>query len=198
MGTIDGTHIPILKPSGDDYEEYRCRKGFFSINVQAVSSSNLKFFNIVSRWKGSTHDARIWQNYSLCYRFDNNLVPGILLGDNGYGCTNHLLTPFLNPTSNASRRFNTAHIRTRNTVERMFGVWKSRFFCLQKGLRFHPKLCCNIIVATAVLHNIAIDQNEYNDLFNYDENFEAPDVIEPDSNEANSVRNRIVEEHFSN
>ena len=73
VGTIDGTHIPILKPSGDDYEEYRCRKGFFSINVQAVSSSNLQFFNIVSRWKGSTHDARIWQNSSQCYRFNKNL-----------------------------------------------------------------------------------------------------------------------------
>ena len=197
IGTIDGSHVPIIKPSSSDYEEFRCRKGFFSINVQDVSSPNLKFINIVARWKGSTHDSRIWRNSSLCYRCQNG-VSGVLLGDSGYPCTNVLLTPIQNPSSDAQQRYNSAHIKTRNTVERMFGVWKSRFFCLQKGLRFKPSLCCHIIIATAILHNIAIDQNEYNQMDEFYDDSSISDVPQPEHIETNSLRNRLVEEHFSN
>jgi hypothetical protein len=38
-------------------------------------------------------------------------------------------------------------------IERMFGVWKTRFQCLRNTLRFKPRRCCKVIIATAVLHN---------------------------------------------
>lgn len=60
IGCIDGTHIKIKSPGGEDAERYRCRKGFMSLNVQAVSDAKLKFTNIVCSWPGSTHDARIF------------------------------------------------------------------------------------------------------------------------------------------
>ncbi|KMQ81711.1 nuclease harbi1, partial [Lasius niger] len=46
--------------------------------------------------------------------------------------------------------------RTRQIVERTFGVWKRRFPCLSKGLG--TKLICSttIIVACAVLHNLSL------------------------------------------
>lgn len=49
VGIIDGTHIPILSPGGDNAEQYRGRKSFFSINVQGVIDANLKFTDIVAR-----------------------------------------------------------------------------------------------------------------------------------------------------
>lgn len=36
IGCVDGTHIRIQSPGGDDAEIYRNRKGFFSFNVQVV------------------------------------------------------------------------------------------------------------------------------------------------------------------
>ena len=50
VGTIDCTHIKIPCPGGENAELFRNRKGFFSINVQAVSGPNLEFQNIVVRW----------------------------------------------------------------------------------------------------------------------------------------------------
>lgn len=160
LGCVDGTHIPISKPFGDDYEEYRCRKGFFSINVQAVCTADLRFSNIVARWKGATHDSRIWMNSSLFARFERQELSGHLLGDSGYACSDFLLTPVRNPYTESERRYNRSHIRTRNSVERMFGVWKSRFQCLRNTLRFQPRNSCNVIIACAVLHNFCKQQNE--------------------------------------
>ncbi|KAJ8912026.1 hypothetical protein NQ315_000519 [Exocentrus adspersus] len=55
--------------------------------------------------------------------------------------------------------YNTAHIRTRNVVERLFGTWKRHFPCLQRGLltKIETSLA---ICATAVLYNIGLRENE--------------------------------------
>ena len=36
LGLIDGTHIPIKSPGGNNAEVFRNRKSFFSLNVQLV------------------------------------------------------------------------------------------------------------------------------------------------------------------
>lgn len=45
IGAIDGTHIPIPGPS-DHRDAYINRKGFPSIQLQAVCDSNLRFLDI--------------------------------------------------------------------------------------------------------------------------------------------------------
>jgi hypothetical protein len=50
---LTGTHVAIQSPGGVNSELYRNRKGYFSINVQAVTSATLMFENVVSRWMGS-------------------------------------------------------------------------------------------------------------------------------------------------
>ena len=62
IGLIDGRHVQIAKPSTADHEEFRCRKVYFSINVQGVCSPGLEFTNIVARWKCAMHDARIYRS----------------------------------------------------------------------------------------------------------------------------------------
>lgn len=86
IGAIDCTHIPIIMPSVPNSEIYRCRKGFFSLNVQAVAGPDLTFYNVVSRWQGSVHDSRIFANSRLCAQLEEGLLPGHLLGDSGYPC----------------------------------------------------------------------------------------------------------------
>ncbi|XP_023209585.1 putative nuclease HARBI1 [Centruroides sculpturatus] len=157
IGAIDCTHIPISSP-GTNAELFRNRKGYFSINTQVVSDANLLIRNLVARWAGSVHDSTIFNNSELCLKFENRVPPVTcyLLGDGGYPCKPYLMTPLLNPTTNTEVKYNAAHIKTRNTVERLFGIWKSRFPCLRFGLRTKLETSLVIIVATGVLHNIAI------------------------------------------
>lgn len=56
--------------------------------------------------------------------------------------------------------YNSAQIKTRNSVERLFGVWKRRFACLKRTIQTKLETTPTIICALAVLHNIAIAQNE--------------------------------------
>jgi nuclease HARBI1 len=86
IGVVDGTHIPIYKPPGImEAEIYRNRKAYFSINAQITCGPNMTIYNIVSRWPGSTHDNRIFENSRLHYRLSSGELAGILLGDAGYG-----------------------------------------------------------------------------------------------------------------
>ncbi|KAJ8959623.1 hypothetical protein NQ318_021809 [Aromia moschata] len=48
-------------------------------------------------------------------------------------------------------------LRTRNVVERQYGVWKHRFPILKYGMRLKLNTTMVVIVATVVLHNIAIE-----------------------------------------
>lgn len=101
-----------------------------------------------------------------------------------------------------------AHISTRNVIERCFGVWKRRFPVLAYGLRLKLDTILQVIVATAVLHNIARNMNEEEpplpEDINEDElNYliavgEAGDVPEPQGNlNANHFRNQLLNDYFS-
>nr|CAD7207158.1 unnamed protein product [Timema douglasi] len=78
----------------------------------------------------------------------------------GYALTPYLLTPLRNPLLPEENLYNEAQIRTRGTVERQYGVWKRRFPVLSLGMRISLDTCQDVIVACAVLHNIAINANE--------------------------------------
>ena len=132
VGVIDCTHIPILCPNKEQNELFRNRKGYFSINVQAIGDAQLLIRNLVVRWPGSAHDSRIFDNSNICARFENNDINGVLLGDNGYPLRPYLITPLLRPQTNPERRFNIAHCRTKVKIENLFGVLKRRFPCQAK------------------------------------------------------------------
>lgn len=161
IGAIDGTHIAIQSPGGDDAEAFRNRKSIFSYNVQAVVNANLKFMDIVARWPGSAHDNTIFNNSAIKGRLlAEEFGEYHLLGDKGYANTNYLLTPLRLPTTPAEMLYNESHIRTRNTVERAFGVWKRRFPALSLKLRIKKDRVQDTIVAAAVLHNLCILHKE--------------------------------------
>ncbi|XP_050691085.1 putative nuclease HARBI1 [Eriocheir sinensis] len=157
IGAIDCTHIAIVRPSVANPEVFRCRKGYFSMNVQAVCGPDLLFHNVVARWPGSVHDSRILDNSRLCAQLEETLEPQYhLLGDAGYALKRYLLTPVAVPTNDHERAYNSSHTHTRNTVERAFGVLKKRFAYLGKKMRTSLDTTKAIIVAAVVLHNIAV------------------------------------------
>ncbi len=70
VGVIDCTHISILSPCSHQAELFRNRKGYFSLNVQAICDCDHMFTNIVVRWPGSTHDSRIFDNSVVAAGFE--------------------------------------------------------------------------------------------------------------------------------
>ncbi|KAM6979720.1 putative nuclease HARBI1 [Aplochiton taeniatus] len=70
-----------------------------------------------------------------------------------------LLTPFVDPTPGPKARFNQALAKTWTKMETTCSLLKGRFQCLD-GLRVAPDRACDIIVACAVLHNIATLRRE--------------------------------------
>lgn len=159
VGVIDCTHVPIRSPGGEQAEIFRNRKGFFSINVQAIGDAQLKIRNLVVRWPGSVHDSRIFDNSEIGAKFENGEINGLLLGDSGYALRQYLITPILQPQTRAERRFNYAHCSTRVKIENVFGVWKRRFQCLSRTLAIKLDTSLAVIVACGVLHNIARTYN---------------------------------------
>ncbi|CAG5034366.1 unnamed protein product [Parnassius apollo] len=65
IGAIDCTHIRIKKVNANGGQLYINRKGFSSINVQVVCDANLKIMDIVTRWRGSVHDSRIFREWEI-------------------------------------------------------------------------------------------------------------------------------------
>lgn len=128
--------------------------------MQVVCDAKLKIRDVVARWRGSTHDCRIFNESTIKQRFESGEFRGILLGDSGYKLQTYLFTPLSKPKNEKEYKYNTAQIGTRNCVERCFGVWKQRFRCLLDGLMVNLANGKTLIVALAVLHNIAIDEND--------------------------------------
>ncbi|KAJ3655893.1 hypothetical protein Zmor_015001 [Zophobas morio] len=208
VGALDCTDIKILSPGGRDAEVYRNRKSFFSYNVQAICDANLKILDIVTRWPGSAHDSYIFANSRIKHRFENGeFGDGVLLGDKGYAVTNYLITPLRTLVTPAENLFNQTHIWTRNPIERCFGVLKRRFPVLALGIRLKSTKIQALIVACAVLHNVACELNdEAPDDINEDVEREIAaaiiddDIIEDNRahNVNNIVRQTLINQYFEN
>ncbi|GFX97305.1 putative nuclease HARBI1 [Trichonephila clavipes] len=141
-GTLDCSLIKILNPGGSLAETFRCRKGFFALNVQTVSDPNLSIRNIVVRWTGSTHDSTVFDHSYLKAHVETEVPSSYhLLGDSGYPLRSYLMTPFLNPV----------------------GAGQVRFSCIDTPFRCSLETAQTVIVATAVLHNLALSLGDYED-----------------------------------
>lgn len=203
IAAIDCTHVPIESPGGSDSELFRNRKGYFSLNVQMACDSKLNILSLVAQWPGSVHDSRIFLNSSLCAKLESNEMSGLLLGDNGYPNKKYLLTPVINPQTNAQRRYNISHIATRNIVERMFGVLKRRFPCLRRCLKLKLRTNLAVIVAVCTLHNflnsrrqdfdLDVDEQHHSDS---DEEMDSPNLISHDRM-GTAFRQAFIQRHFS-
>lgn len=114
---------------------------------------------------------------------------------------NYLLTPFVNPRNEAERNYNYCHVRTRVRIENIFGIWKRRFPILAYGCRLNLENVLNVIVAIAVLHNLAIlKQDPDPPLEHEQELYEAIINENVDNlylrNEDNNFRRQLLERYF--
>ncbi|KAB0794565.1 hypothetical protein PPYR_11404 [Photinus pyralis] len=200
IGAIDCTHVGIIAPPVDDVQ-------FPAI----ICNSNLKILAINARFPGSVHDSGIWATSAIRRELMVKHEEGNscwLLGDSGYPLEPWLMTPLLAPNLNeAERRYNNAHRSVRNVIERLNGVFKGRFRCLNRHriLHYSPVNAAKIINSCAVLHNLCIEREGEPYL---DEQIEEnPYLIDNDDehhmnnnllHQGRAVRNRIIRTHFMN
>ena len=97
----------------------------------------------------------------------------MILGDAGYPNNDWIITPFSGLLDRPKERFNAAHVRTRNGVERCFGVLKHRFFSLQNRIRLQSlEQASKLVQCACIVHNMCISEN--------DDGMDLPDVNIPD------------------
>ncbi|XP_057785215.1 uncharacterized protein LOC131002766 isoform X1 [Salvia miltiorrhiza] len=165
IGAIDGTHIPATI-IGKDVSCYRNRHGVNSQNVLAACNFDLQFIYVLSGWEGSAHDSKI---LSDAYSRPNGLhVPQgkYFLVDCGFANRRQFLAPLRgvryhlkdfggdgrNPR-NADELFNLRHASLRNVIERIFGIFKSRFTIFKTAPPFPFQTQAELVLACAGLHN---------------------------------------------
>ncbi|XP_037302099.1 putative nuclease HARBI1, partial [Manduca sexta] len=128
IGAMDCTHVRITSPGGDQAEIFRNRKGYFCINVQTICNANMEITDIVARWPRSCHDSTIFNN---CYRkaifYVRHNGDALLLVDYGYASTSYTMPPLENPKTPLEHLYNESQIRSRNPIERSYGIWKRRY-----------------------------------------------------------------------
>uniref|UniRef100_A0A3Q1G5V3 Putative nuclease HARBI1 n=1 Tax=Acanthochromis polyacanthus TaxID=80966 RepID=A0A3Q1G5V3_9TELE len=119
IGVIDCTPVHIQAPHEREWE-YINRKGRRSINlwVMLTSSSQTAF--------------------ALYRELQTNRPDGAIVGDSAYPLLPWLMTPFFAATTPAQARFNIAHCKARCAIERLNGVLKRCFACLNY-LRVEPQ-----------------------------------------------------------
>ena len=180
MGAIDGCHIEINAPP-DNHEDYFNRKQHYSVNLQGIVDSNLKFIHVTVGYPGSIHDARVLRLSGLYDLAENEQILSgptrningtdirpLLAGDSAYPLMNWLVKPYpdrgrLTPDQ---RKFNVKFSALRSVVERAFGTLKARWRIALKKVEQKPSTLKKTVIAACVLHNICIERGDLYDTDN--------------------------------
>lgn len=197
IGPLDGLAVRIKSPlltEVSDPGNYFCRKGFFALNVQAISDRSKKFSWCYTSNKGSTHDSVAFTNsrlYSLLSEKAALLEEKgfYLIGDSAYNLSPFLLVPYSTDEvrrdgSGTCDAFNFYLSSSRIFVECAFGELVMRWGILWRTLHFDLVKCQRIVQVCMLLHNFIKDENaKENDSGYYDESFWRPSANSEQSSE---------------
>ncbi|KAK2654323.1 hypothetical protein Ddye_014179 [Dipteronia dyeriana] len=152
IGGVDGTHISAMI-TRRDVSSYRNRHRIISENVLATCNFSLEFMYVLSGWEGSTHESKLLTD-ALTRRRTALKVPRQLFATfrgvryhlqefGGQGC---------DPT-NEVELFNLRHASLRNVIEKIFGIFKSRFTIFKSAPPLPFRTQTELVSACVGLHN---------------------------------------------
>ncbi len=170
VGAIDGSQVPV-KATIEFHAGYYNRKGWYSVILQGLASSNYKFINIKVGWPGKIHDARVFVNSLLFHKgstgnlfsdantqkIQNDVSVSLgIIADAAYPLIRWVMKPFLDNGhfSPEKSHFNYRLSRARMVVENAFGRLKGRWGCFLKQNEVAITKMNSIVVTCCVLHNI--------------------------------------------
>ncbi|XP_064470766.1 putative nuclease HARBI1 [Ornithodoros turicata] len=159
-GCVLSRHVHILNPGGELSNMYLNEHGFCSINVQMTCGPKMQFYNIMADSPGGIQASNVLEESDFGALLTSGRYPGIILADSAYPCTDYLFTPLESPTTASEKRYNESHSKTYQVAQDTVGLWKRRFRCLSSRLSTKLHTSIAIVVATAVLHNFALEKKE--------------------------------------
>ncbi|XP_011059330.1 PREDICTED: putative nuclease HARBI1 isoform X1 [Acromyrmex echinatior] len=203
LGAIDSTHIRIQKPK-EHAENYVNQNGHYSIHLQAVCDSTLKFIHCYAEQPGSMNDMCVFWLSDIPSMYTEKFFPqnSHLIGDTGYAVQKHVMVPYDNNDNdlseaqiNFNERLCSAHIMIKEAVSYL----KGRFRSLEDKLYMkRTDLIPEYIIACCVLHNICILHGDFLDdivITEKDNNLMTKDDIEtftPGKEEGIEKRNALT------
>ena len=166
VGAIDGSHIPIVAPHLHA-ADYFNRKGFHSVLLQGVVTSDCIFWDFDIGWSGSMHDSNLWARSALGHFCEvRRLSPFALIGDAAYPPRPWMLSPYKghkDGLSHEQSHWNFIQSSTRMCIERSFGILKGRWRILLKRMDCDLRMVSDIVTACIILHNLCnIHKDEFN------------------------------------
>ncbi|XP_065365537.1 putative nuclease HARBI1 [Calliphora vicina] len=205
IGAIDCTHVAILTQKSHE-EAYVNHHSYHSINVQKICDPNLKILNVNAKYPGARHDSYIWSSSAvrrvIQRSFENGNHNMFLIGDYGYPLEPWLMTPLPNQLEGSSKfRYNEALCKTRNPVERLFGVLKGTWRCLykQRIRLYDPGFAGKVVNVCATLHNINLHNQSYETEFETSVTHTSRDLVDQNlpSSIAKRVQDRLIANYFT-
>jgi hypothetical protein len=156
-----------MKPKFDP-TSYIDKNSNYSVNIQAVCDYKYCFMDVVIKWPGSVHDARMFKNSRInqllsdgsipkCPAIivpDEPEVPICLLGDPAYPLLPYLMKEFTGGGQNMSEQFYGYRLSSaRMVIECSFGRLKARFGCLRRSMDINMNDLPTVIHACFIMHN---------------------------------------------
>lgn len=172
IGTIDGTHFSISKPSHFPEDYYYFKSNGYSIVCQAVVDHEKRFLDLFVGLPGSVNDSRVLRRSGLFRKAtDGRIVEGLavsqdgftpyLLGDKGYPLLPWLMTPYREGRHTVLETlYQRKHKRGRSVIEHAFGILKQAFRELQYKSDLHVTLLPDVVTCCCYLHNLLLGQDE--------------------------------------
>ena len=170
MGALDGKHVPCKAPpnSGSEFCNY---KGFYSVILLALVSSDYKFMWADISGNGASSDAQMFNNSDLKKGLENDNiigwprptplpndtqdVPYYIVGDDAFALRTFMMKPYSTRNMTKEERiFNYRLSRARRVVENAFGILVNRFQVMRTTMEHHPQTVRLIVKTCIVLHNL--------------------------------------------
>lgn len=214
FGAIDATHVLMELPSGESAEVWINRSHTFSMILQAVVDTDLRFLDVCVGYPGSLTDAKCLRESSFYKKCRNGQrlngasmqvgdlsIGEYVVGDSEYPLLPWLMKPYKDSELSAPTRalYNEKLNSTRIAVARAFGRLKGTWRILhgtmkQPNIERVPKM----IHACCILHNMCINAGGVEGI-----HFPEPDVVlqcdleglgipeDEESNEAKQARENL-------
>eukprot|EP00918_Siedleckia_nematoides_P096401 GHVU01211454.1.p1 GENE.GHVU01211454.1~~GHVU01211454.1.p1 ORF type:complete len:425 (-),score=20.73 GHVU01211454.1:238-1512(-) len=132
---------------------YHC----YGVSVIAACDARCRFVDFCVAQPGAANDMRSYRNTDLPAAVEALPRARFVVGDNGFVCTNKMLTPFggsnLDPFSDS---YNFYHSQTRIRIEQTFGYMTTKWGILRHPLRVNLSHIGLVLLCIARLHNYVI------------------------------------------
>ncbi|CAI5473387.1 unnamed protein product [Closterium sp. Yama58-4] len=160
VGAMDGTYIHT-RGWGPHAEEFKNRKGFFSVILQLLVDANGLVFSFLAGWPGSVNDAKVFNNSKAKQRIEAGGIGNrVIVCDAAYGLKDYTYVRYratpgqLLPDAQAV--WNKQQSRARMIVEQVNGRLKTKWRILDGRMECHRRHVPATIAAVVTLHNIEL------------------------------------------